>query len=129
MGGMIQAIENGYVQQEIQKAAYKFNQELESKEKIVVGVNEYVEPEEHYSDVLKIDEKVQDEQISFLKKIKAERDNNAVENKLADLRKAAKSDENLMPYIIDAVKVYASIGEISNAMRDVFGEYHDNVKI
>ncbi len=129
MGGMINAIENGYVQREIQKAAYKFNQELENKERIVVGVNEYVEPEEHYTDVLKIDEKVQEEQIKFLKKIKDERDNTAVKKKLAELRKAAEGNENLMPYIIEAVKVYASIGEISNAMREVFGEYHDNVKI
>ncbi len=129
MGGMINAIENGYVQQEIQKAAYKYNQELENKERIVVGVNEYIEPEEHYSDVLKIDEKVQDEQIKFLRKIKSERDNTEVENKLHALRKAAEGTENLMPYIIEAVKVYASIGEISNAMRDVFGEYHDNVKL
>lgn len=127
MGGMINAIEAGYVQKEIQKSAYQFNKELESKEKIVVGVNEYIEEEDQYSDLLKIDKQIQENQKLFLKKIKSERDNNAVKTKLSELKKAAETERNLMPYIIEAVKTYASIGEISNTLRDVFGEYHENV--
>ena len=127
MGGMINAIEAGYVQKEIQKSAYQFNKELESKEKIVVGVNEYIEEEDQYSDLLKIDKQIQENQKLFLKKMKSERDNNAVKTKLSELKKAAETERNLMPYIIEAVKTYASIGEISNTLRDVFGEYHENV--
>ncbi len=129
MGGMIEAIESGYVQREIQKAAYQFNKALESKDKIVVGVNEFIEPEEHYSDLLKIDEKVQNDQIESLKKIKSERNKPEVTIRLNKLKEAAKSDKNLMPFIIDAVKVYASIGEISNTLREVFGEYQEHVKL
>ena len=127
MGGMINAIEAGYVQKEIQKSAYQFNKELESKEKIVVGVNEYIEEEDQYSDLLKIDKQIQENQKLFLKKIKSERDNNVVKTKLNELKKAAETERNLMPYIVEAVKTYASIGEISNTLRDVFGEYHESV--
>lgn len=127
MGGMINAIDAGYVQKEIQKSSYQFNKELESKEKIVVGVNEYIEEEDQYSDLLKIDKQIQENQKLFLKKIKSERDNNAVKTKLSELKKAAETERNLMPYIIEAVKTYASIGEISNTLRDVFGEYHESV--
>ncbi len=129
MGGMINAIEAGYVQKEIQKSAYQFNKELESKEKIVVGVNEYIEEEDQYSDLLKIDKQIQENQKLFLKKIKSERDNNVVKTKLNELKKAAETERNLMPYIVEAVKTYASIGEISNTLRDVFGEYHESVII
>ncbi|GBD91302.1 methylmalonyl-CoA mutase [bacterium BMS3Abin04] len=127
MGGMINAIEAGYVQKEIQKSAYQFNKELESKEKIVVGVNEYIEEEDQYSDLLKIDKQIQENQKLFLKKIKSQRDNDVVKAKLSELKNAAKTERNLMPYIVEAVKTYASIGEISNTLRDVFGEYHESV--
>ena len=129
MGGMIPAIEQGYVQTEIQKAAYRFNQELESGERVVVGVNKFTEKENAQGELLKIDEKVQKDQIEFLNKVRSGRDNLAVQNKLAELRKAAEGNENLMPYIIDAVKVYTSLGEICNTMRDVFGEYKETVVI
>lgn len=129
MGGMINAIEEGYVQTEIQRSAYRFNQELESKERIVVGVNKFTEKEEHRGKLLKIDEKVQQEQMAYLSKVKSERDNEAVKEKLATLKKAAEGTDNLMPYILDAVRVYTSIGEICNTMRDVFGEYKEHVVI
>jgi methylmalonyl-CoA mutase N-terminal domain/subunit len=129
MGGMIPAIEEGYVQMEIQKAAYRFNKELESNERVVVGVNKFAEKETTQGDLLKIDEKVQRDQIIFLNKVRSSRDNMAVNDKLAVLKKAAEGTDNLMPHIIDAVKVYTSLGEICNTLRDVYGEYKEHVVI
>jgi methylmalonyl-CoA mutase N-terminal domain/subunit len=103
--------------------------EIEAKERIIVGVNKYQVEENEYSDILKIDMKVQDEQIKFLNKIRAERNNSEVDKKLKALKKAAESTENLIPFIIDAVKEYASIGEICNTLRSVFGEYKERVTI
>lgn len=129
LGGMINAIESGFVQKEIQKAAYKYEKDLEAKKKVVVGVNEYKIEENEQSGQLKIDEKIQEEQIKFLKKIKSERNNEEVKNKLLSLKQAAEGDDNLMPYILEAVKVYASVGEISNTLRDIFGEYKEQIVI
>ncbi|MCH8035006.1 MAG: methylmalonyl-CoA mutase family protein [Bacteroidetes bacterium] len=129
LGGMIEAIEAGYVQTEIQKSAYKFEKEIEANDRIVVGVNKYKIDEEEPTELLKIDMKVQEEQIKFLIKIKSERDNIIVKEKLEILKNAAEGKDNLIPFIIDAVKTYASIGEISNTLREVFGEYKENVVI
>jgi len=129
LGGMISAIEEGYVQTEIQKSAYRFNQELERNERIVVGVNKFTEDEKQPVELLKINKKVQSDQIKFLNKVRVERNNNEVTQKLEALKSAAEGDANLMPFIIDAVKVYASIGEICNTMRKVFGEYKEHVVI
>jgi methylmalonyl-CoA mutase N-terminal domain/subunit len=129
LGGMIAAIENGYVQAEIQKASYKFEKEMESGKRIIVGLNKFRVEEEEKSDLLKIDKKVQEGQIEFLNKIKKERDQQKVDKSLNDLEKAASTDENLIPYIVDAVKAYTSIGEICNTMRKVFGEYKETVVI
>ena len=128
-GGVINSIENGYIQTEIQKSAYKFNQELESGDKIVVGVNKFTEKEEQKNELLKIDESIQQGQIVFLNKIKSERNNEELKQKLSALENAAKGDSNLMPFILDAVKSYASIGEICNTLRGVFGEYSEHVVI
>ncbi len=129
MGGMATAIEAGFVQNEIQKAAYKFEMELEANERIVVGVNKYKIDEEEHKDLLKIDMKVQEDQLAFLKKIKSERNQELVEQTLAKLKKAAEGNDNLMPFILEAVKSYASIGEICNTMREVFGEYKEQVVV
>ncbi len=129
LGGMIEAIDAGYVQTEIQKSAYKFEKEIEAKDRIVVGVNKYQIDEDEPTELLKIDMKVQEEQIKFLNEIKAERDNINVKEKLENLKNAAGGKDNLIPLIIDAVKTYASIGEISNTLRAVFGEYKENVII
>ncbi len=129
LGGMIEAINSGYVQSEIQKAAYKYEKEFESGERVVVGVNKYQSPQEENPDLLKIDMKVQKEQIKLLTKVKAERNNEDVKSKLQKLKNAAEGNSNLIPYIIEAVKTYATIGEISNALREVFGEYKENVTI
>ncbi len=127
LGGMAEAIESGFVQSEIQKSAYKYEMEIEEKERIIVGVNKYQVKETEHKDLLKIDMKVQDEQIKFLKKIRSQRNNSDVDKKLSALKNAAEGTENLMPFILDAVKAYASIGEICNSMRSVFGEYKEHV--
>jgi methylmalonyl-CoA mutase N-terminal domain/subunit len=129
MGGMTEAIEAGFVQTEIQKSAYKYEMEIEAQERIIVGVNKYQIKEEEHKDLLKVDIKVQEEQIKFLKKIRSERNNDEVDKRLEVLKTAAQGNDNLMPYILDAVRVYASIGEICNTMRTVFGEYKEHVVI
>lgn len=129
IGGMVSAIEAGYVQTEIQNAAYKFEKELETGNKIVVGVNKFQIKEEDQKELLKINRNVQEEQIKFLKKVKAERNNAEVKSKLKELEKAANGTDNLMPYILSAVKSYASVGEICNTMRRVFGEYKEHLVI
>ena len=129
IGGMISAIEMGYVQSEIQKAAYEFEKQLERKEKIIVGVNKYRIEEDTSPELLKIDVKMQNEQIKFLNKIRSERDNGKVSQKLSELKNAAYGNGNLMPYILEAVKVYTSVGEICNSLREVFGEYKENIVI
>jgi len=129
IGGMAEAIEAGFVQTEIQKSSYKYELEIEGNERIIVGVNKYQVKEQEHKDLLKIDMKVQDEQIKFLKKIRAQRNNDEVEKRLKALKKAAEGNDNLMPYIIEAVRTYGSIGEICNAMRSVFGEYKEHVVI
>lgn len=129
MGGVIPAIEAGYIQGEIQKAAYKYEMEVEAGERIVVGVNKFQMKEDSKKDLLKIDMKVQEEQIKFLNSVRAQRNNELVKEKLTYLKTAAEGDANLMPYILDAVRVYAGVGEICNTLRGVFGEYRENVFI
>jgi methylmalonyl-CoA mutase N-terminal domain/subunit len=129
MGGMTDAIEKGYVQLEIQKSAYRYQQEIEKGQRIIVGVNKYKTTGEKQANLLKIDRKVQEDQIQFLNKTKAERNENQVTEKLARLKSAAQGSENLMPCILDAVKAYASIGEICDTLRDVFGEYKENIVV
>lgn len=129
LGGMIEAIEGGYVQSEIQRASYQYTKEIESGERIVVGVNKYQMKEGEPEGLLKIDMKVQEEQVKFLNKVRAERNNDDVQQKLKALKEASQGDANLMPFILDAVRSYAGIGEICNTMRSVFGEYKEHVVI
>lgn len=130
MGGMIEAIENGYVQTEIQKASYDYEKEVESGKRIIVGLNKFHVQEDKEPDLLKIDMKVQDNQVAFLNKIRNERNQQAVDEALENLKSAACDDsKNLMPYILEAVKTYASVGEICNTLRVVFGEYKENIVI
>jgi methylmalonyl-CoA mutase N-terminal domain/subunit len=125
-GGMIEAIEAGFPQREIWDASYQFQRSVDSGEKIVVGVNAYkMETEDPY-DALYIDESVTSEQIAALNHVRATRDQQKVQDALQALRNAAADpDANTMPFIIDAVKVYATVGEISDAFRDVFGTYQE----
>ncbi|MFO7446184.1 MAG: methylmalonyl-CoA mutase family protein [Ignavibacteriaceae bacterium] len=129
LGGMVGAIEQGYVQTEIQNAAYEFEKQLERGEKIIVGVNKFQVKDNQRPDLLKIDMKIQENQVSFLNKVRAQRNNEDVKRTLDALKKAAQGNENLMPFIIDAVRVYASVGEICNTLRVVFGEYKETVVI
>ena len=129
LGGMIEAINSGFIQTEIQKAAYKYELEIEANERIIVGVNKYQVNEPQPEDLLKIDMNVQKEQVAFLSKIKSERDNEAVNKTLSDLKNAAEGEDNLLPFILDSVKAYATIGEICNILREVFGEYKEQVII
>jgi methylmalonyl-CoA mutase N-terminal domain/subunit len=124
MGGMVEAIERSYPQREIAEASYRYQMEVDKKEKIVVGVNSYV-TEEKPLDILQIDETVAHRQAERLNKLRAERSRDDVARRLNALRSASKSSENLMPYIYDAVKSYATLGEICDAMKDVFGTYEE----
>jgi methylmalonyl-CoA mutase N-terminal domain/subunit len=125
LGGMAKAIENGFVQREIQESAYQIQKKVENKEKVVVGVNEFTEQESKKAkNLLKVDPEVEKHQIDGLKKIKEKRDDKKVDQALQKVRDAAESEgKNLMYPIIEAVKEYATIGEISDVLRDKFGEY------
>ncbi|MCK5738676.1 methylmalonyl-CoA mutase, partial [bacterium] len=129
MGGMARAIENGYIQKEIQDAAYRYQKEVESSERIVVGVNKFTVEEDAPKDLLRVDPKLRDVQISKLHTVKANRNQAAVDERLKALAEAAKGDTNLMPLILDAVREYASLGEISNILRDEFGEYEESISL
>jgi len=124
LGGMVNAIERSYPQREIAEAAYRYQVEVDRKEKIIVGVNDFVS-EEKGIDILQIDETVAHRQAARLAKLRAERSSDEVSRRLAALRKAAEGSENLMPFIYEAVKSYATLGEICDAMRDIFGAYEE----
>ena len=123
MGGAPAAIEKGYIQREIQDSAYHYQREIEKEERVVVGVNRFQTEEEKPTNLLRVDPAVRISQIEKLEKVKSERDNEAVKKGLAQLKKAAEGTGNLMPHIFDAVKAYATLGEICDVMREVFGEY------
>jgi len=125
MGGMLAAIARGFPQKEIATAAYKFKRQVDNLERVVVGVNKYVAKEEAPIEFLKIDERVEAEQIKRLQKVKRTRDNRRVALTLNNLRVACQSDKNVMPYVIEAVKTYATEQEICDVYREVFGEYQD----
>ncbi len=127
LGGAPKAIEKGYIQKEIQNSAYNYQMEVESEERIVVGVNKFQIEEQEHKDILKVDPEVERLQREKLKRLKEERDNKEVENRLEELKNAAGTDKNLMPYILEAVKVYATLGEICGVLREVFGEYQQSV--
>jgi methylmalonyl-CoA mutase N-terminal domain/subunit len=124
LGGMVAAIERGYPQREIAEASYRYQVALDKKEKIMVGVNDYVAQEKPL-EILQIDETVGHRQAERLSKLRAERSSDAVARQLAALRKASQGNDNLMPFILDAVKSYATLGEICDAMRDTFGTYEE----
>jgi methylmalonyl-CoA mutase N-terminal domain/subunit len=126
LGGVIPAIKKNFFQREIADASYKYQKEVERNERIIVGVNKYKPETETTPDILKIDESVGDEQIKKLQEVKENRDNEAVEEKLGKLKEAAQGDENLMPYIIEAVREYASVGEIVGTLKEVFGTYRED---
>ncbi|WP_100010721.1 acyl-CoA mutase large subunit family protein [Lentibacillus sediminis] len=124
IGGAVQAVEEGYMQREIHQNAYETQKQIEKQEEIIVGLNQFKLEEEINPELLKVDEAFEEAQVQSLKSLRSERDSKAVEEALGDLRMAAKTEkENLIPYILKAVKTYATVGEICNVMRDEFGEY------
>jgi methylmalonyl-CoA mutase N-terminal domain/subunit len=128
MGGMIAAIEQGFPQREIADASYAYQRAVETGEKIVVGVNAFQSPEEPI-ELLQIDRTAADRQRDKLALLKARRDNKQVCTALDDLRRAAGDGRNMMPSILDAVRAYATVGEMSNALRDIFGSYRESSQI
>ena len=123
MGGTLAALEKGYQVSEIQESAFKHQREVEEKQRVTVGVNEYVTEEPPLKNILRVDEREEHLQIKRLQKIKAARDNGTVKSSLDRLKDVASSTENTMPAILECVEAYASIGEISDVLRDTFGEH------
>ncbi|WFD10113.1 acyl-CoA mutase large subunit family protein [Tepidibacter hydrothermalis] len=129
LGGSPNAIDKGYMQQEIMESAYRYQKEIENDERVIVGMNKFKVEEEAPKDLLRVDPSVGKRKCEKLKELKDRRDNELVKKNLEDLKKACKSDENLMPYILDAVNSYATLGEICGVMREEFGEYKQSVMI
>jgi methylmalonyl-CoA mutase N-terminal domain/subunit len=129
MGGMLRAIESGFVQGEIQKAAYEYQRAVERHEQIVVGVNEFVAAEERGIPTLRIDPQIEGTQIARLQSLRAKRDATRVQAALTELSRRATTTENLVPIILTAVESHATIGEISDTLRRTFGEYRESVVI
>jgi methylmalonyl-CoA mutase N-terminal domain/subunit len=126
MGGMVRAIEQHYPQDEIQRSSYRYQQEIERGERVIVGVNEYVAETDTLPEILTIPEKAAQRQIDRLHQVRARRESSAVGRALAALEEGARGDANLMPLILEAVEAYASVGEICDALRRVFGEYEES---
>jgi len=129
LGGMVAAIETGFVQSEIQRASYRYTREVEEGKHVVVGVNRFQVDEPPPSDLLRVDMRVQQEQIESLRALRTRRDGRAVAEALAELRRGAEGEANLMPLILDAVRAYATVGEVCDALRGVFGEYRERIVI
>ncbi|HEY9232505.1 MAG TPA: methylmalonyl-CoA mutase family protein, partial [Blastocatellia bacterium] len=123
VGGMLAAIETGFVQREIERAAYDYQRAIEAGEQVVVGVNRFTMDEKSDVPILRINEALEREQVERLRAVRARRDEAATRKALDLIERAARSDENLMPHIIRAVEAYATLGEISDRLRAVFGEY------
>lgn len=129
MGGAIVAIEKGFFQKEIADSAYKYQRETDDKKRIIVGVNKYTTGEETSIPMLRVDPKVEEEQVAGLQKLRRERNNRKVDEMLEKLHYATEKDENLMPIIIEAVKAYATLGEICGVLRKVYGEHKELIVI
>jgi methylmalonyl-CoA mutase N-terminal domain/subunit len=123
IGGMVKAVSSGYVQREVARQAYEYERKLQSGEVVKVGVNKYTEGVDMEVELHEYNEEWAQKQVDSLKELRSSRDNQAVRNSLKDLEKAAKSNENVMPYLVECCKVYATVGEMANVFRDVFGEW------
>jgi methylmalonyl-CoA mutase, N-terminal domain len=129
LGGMLKAVERGFVQQEIQNAAYEYQQQVDNQEAIVVGVNRFEVEEEKPIPIQRIDPSLEPKQVERVRALRAKRDANRCDTAISEVEAAAKSGANLMPRILAAVEACATVGEISDAMRRVFGEYKESVVI
>jgi len=128
MGGMIAAIEAGFPQTEIASASYRYQREIESGERVIVGVNRF-QSDDQPIELLQIDETSSRQQTAKLAALRARRDNGKVQRTLDGLRRAAEGTENTMPFLLDAVRAYATLGEICDALRGVFGTYQETSHI
>ncbi|MCK4572879.1 MAG: methylmalonyl-CoA mutase, partial [candidate division Zixibacteria bacterium] len=126
MGGSVACIESGYFRDEIARSAYRVQKEIESDERIVVGVNKYQSTNADIPQILKVDPTLEGRQVEQLTKLKQTRDNKKVQECLERLSQAAQTDENIVPPVIEAVENYATVGEISDVFRQVWGEYHES---
>ncbi|HZU25582.1 MAG TPA: methylmalonyl-CoA mutase family protein, partial [Bryobacteraceae bacterium] len=126
MGGMIPAIERAFPQSEIANASYEYQHAVEQRERIVVGVNAFTDQEEEAIELLQIDESAGQLQEEKLRRLRADRDNDKVQSSLDALRRAAAGTDNTMPYLLDCVRAYATLGEICDAFRDIFGTYQES---
>jgi len=129
IGGMVRAIESGYVQREISEAAYRYQKSIDSGDRIIVGLNAFQADEESPPHLLSIDQSVADAQLYRLADLKDRRDPDAVRDTLQSVRAAASSEVNVMPVLVEAVDRYATVGEISDVFRDVFGEYREDTTL
>jgi len=129
LGGAPKAIENGFIQKEIMDSSYEYQKQIESGDRVVVGMNKFQVKEDSPKGLLRVDPTVGELQKQKIRNLEEERDNDAVKEKLEILKKAAEGDTNLMPFILDAVKAYATLGEICGVLREVFGEYQQSVII
>ncbi len=129
LGGAPKAIEKGFIQREIQNSAYQYQKDVEDKKRIIVGVNQFESEEETMKDLLKVNPEIEKQQIKKLEEVKNNRDESKVKESLHLLKQAASSDKNVMPFIMDCVKGYATLGEICDQLREIFGEYKDSIKI
>ncbi len=125
LGGMLSAIETGWIQSQIQEAAYAYQRSIETKERIIVGVNQFQLKEDEAVPLHSIDPEVEPLQISRLHEVRSRRDGGALAESLSRLEAAARSEENLLPHIVRAVSFYATVGEISDVFRKVHGEYRE----
>jgi methylmalonyl-CoA mutase N-terminal domain/subunit len=129
LGGVIPAIEAGYFQRKIAESAHRYQREIDAKERIIVGVNEYCLDEPLTIPLLRVDPEGERRQRERLARVRRERENDKWACALEALRKAAQGTENLMPYILDAVRAYGTLGEICEVLREVFGEYREPIVI
>jgi methylmalonyl-CoA mutase N-terminal domain/subunit len=125
MGGIVAAIENGFPQREIAEASYRYQGQVERKEKTIVGVNSFVMEETETLKTLKVDEEIEIRQRSRLAQLKTDRDNASVQRALEELQLAAENGDNLMPHMLDAVRAYATVGEVCQALVPAFGTYRE----
>jgi methylmalonyl-CoA mutase, N-terminal domain len=132
-GGVLRSIDSGFIQSEIQKAAYEFQRQVETKQQIVVGVNDFIAPDSNNPErtipTLRIDPEIERAQIQRLQSLRAKRDNTKTQSALAELKRRAATTENLLPAILTAVESCATVGEISDTLRQIFGEYQESVVI
>jgi len=127
IGGVLKAIESGFIQREIQESAYIYQKKIEAKEQIIVGLNQFQIKETRPENLLKVDPELEKKQCGKIQKLKKERDSVSVKSSLKQIESHAKGNENLVPAVFEAVKSYATLGEISDTLRSVFGEYRENL--